>query len=78
MSEIVEVMVEVLHYKTSDGELYKEKADALLHQKILNGTAKYCNGCNGSGSLESCDGRSFERCYYCNGKGYLEKVESWK
>jgi len=65
----------IVTYKTTDGQVFDEYSNAVIHQEILDGIRKGCNRCLNSGKvLVIVGGNStvMKDCDKCNGKGYLK------
>ena len=72
-----EIMVEVVHYKTQDGKVFKDRQVAQIHEDKLLGKLKTCYECGGVGKISDIGKYQMETCFRCHGKGYLVKKEVW-
>lgn len=78
MGNVEKVQILVDHWKTSDGQVHRDPETANIHQAILNGEARLCPECKGSGRVDPYgDRRTTVKCNSCN-DGYQYKSEVWK
>ena len=74
-----ETIVTEIRFQAKDGTIHTSLAEAVDHEKRIDGTRKTCPRCNGSMYVDPYgDGRTFVPCDYCGRKGYLDKTECWK
>lgn len=72
------INVAITHWKTSDGNVFTDQSAAKIHQAVIDGDARICPKCNGTGMVDPYgDGRTEFSCRECTG-GYQFKNETWK
>jgi len=78
-------------YVSEDGKEFESESACIHHEKMVNGTRKKCDCCDGKGYThrewipehdhwEGTMGGYYKRttCPKCKGKGYLERKVTWE
>lgn len=56
-----EINIAITHWKTSDGNVFTDQYAAMIHQAVIDGDARICPKCNGTGMVDhmAMEGLSF-------------------